>query len=258
MAESSRFSTFTVFGGGSCAAEVACFPPDVTTAPPVTIATTRTAAPVSTQVFRVTGPATPARLSRWRCSDPPRPGPPKCSKRPSRRRIGIRIFSTRESFEVGFGEGPSHCCRAHTGRTSPPFRDRRQYCRPFSFRCRRKARACELGDGHLLPGSEMNVASSAPSAEAMSCSASGLPLPVTRQVHRRTASATCRRPSPTAAAASRRDAGVVHFRARERRVGEVRHAVGADAWAQFNHACCWAAVSCWPVEFHGDGRALQA
>ena len=28
--------------------------------------------------------------------------------------------------------------------------------------------------------------------------------------------------------------------------------------AQFNHACCWARESCWPAEFHGDGRALQA
>ena len=28
--------------------------------------------------------------------------------------------------------------------------------------------------------------------------------------------------------------------------------------AQFNHACCWAGESCWPVEFHGDGRALHA
>ncbi len=29
-------------------------------------------------------------------------------------------------------------------------------------------------------------------------------------------------------------------------------------WAQFNHACCWEGVSCWPVEFHGDGRDLHA
>jgi hypothetical protein len=28
--------------------------------------------------------------------------------------------------------------------------------------------------------------------------------------------------------------------------------------AQFNHDCCWAAVSCRPVEFHGDGRPLHA
>ena len=52
------------------------------------------------------------------------------------------------------------------------------------------------------PRSGSDVASSAPSAEATSCSASGLQLPVTRPGHRRTASATCRRPSPTAAAAS--------------------------------------------------------
>ena len=29
-------------------------------------------------------------------------------------------------------------------------------------------------------------------------------------------------------------------------------------WAQVNHACCWAAESCWPVEFHGDGKSLHA
>jgi hypothetical protein len=28
--------------------------------------------------------------------------------------------------------------------------------------------------------------------------------------------------------------------------------------AQANHACCWAGESCRPVEFHGDGKALQA
>ena len=28
--------------------------------------------------------------------------------------------------------------------------------------------------------------------------------------------------------------------------------------AQFNHACCWAGESSWPVEFHGDGNALHA
>ncbi len=28
--------------------------------------------------------------------------------------------------------------------------------------------------------------------------------------------------------------------------------------AQFNHACCWADESSWPVEFHGDGKDLQA
>ncbi len=64
MDESSRFSTFTVFGAGSRAAEVAGFPLDVTTTPPVAITTARTAAPASTHVFRVIGPATPARLSR--------------------------------------------------------------------------------------------------------------------------------------------------------------------------------------------------
>jgi len=29
-------------------------------------------------------------------------------------------------------------------------------------------------------------------------------------------------------------------------------------WAQLNHACCWAGVSSWPVEFHGDGNDLHA
>ena len=28
--------------------------------------------------------------------------------------------------------------------------------------------------------------------------------------------------------------------------------------AQFNHASCWPEESCWPVEFHGDGKDLQA
>ena len=45
MAESSRFSTFTVFAGGSGAAEVACFPLEMTTTPPMARATARTAAP---------------------------------------------------------------------------------------------------------------------------------------------------------------------------------------------------------------------
>lgn len=29
-------------------------------------------------------------------------------------------------------------------------------------------------------------------------------------------------------------------------------------WAQFNQACCWAEVSGWPVELHGDGSVLHA
>jgi hypothetical protein len=28
--------------------------------------------------------------------------------------------------------------------------------------------------------------------------------------------------------------------------------------AQLNHACCWAGESCWPLDRHGEGRALQA
>jgi hypothetical protein len=28
--------------------------------------------------------------------------------------------------------------------------------------------------------------------------------------------------------------------------------------AQLNHACCWAGESCWPVDCHGEGRALHA
>ena len=60
MAERVRFSTFTVFAGGSCAAEVACFALDVTTTPPVAITAARTAAPASTHVFRVTGPCNPS------------------------------------------------------------------------------------------------------------------------------------------------------------------------------------------------------
>ena len=49
-------STVAVFAGGSCAAGVACLAPDMTTTPPATATATRTAAPASTHVFRVTGP----------------------------------------------------------------------------------------------------------------------------------------------------------------------------------------------------------
>ena len=56
----------------------------------------------------------------------------------------------------------------------------------------------------------------------------------------------------------RSDAGVAHFLARDVGSGKAGTPWVRMHWAQFNHACCWAGVSSWPVEFHGDGKALHA
>ena len=55
-----------MFAGGSCAAGVACFALDMATTPPVAATATRTAAPASTHVFRITGPLTPAAAAKSR------------------------------------------------------------------------------------------------------------------------------------------------------------------------------------------------
>ena len=111
MAESVPFSTFAVFAGGSCAAEVACFAPDVTTTPPVAMTATRTAAPASTHVFRLTGRSPPP---------PPRSRGTSASRRwsPLAPRVlaaadGIRVVSMRGPFAVGSGKSGTPLSRMH-------------------------------------------------------------------------------------------------------------------------------------------------
>src|SRR5919202_5537987 len=103
MAESFPFFTFTVLGGGSCAAWVVCVALDMPTTPPVAVTATRTAAPASTQLFRFTGPPGRLHSRRDRGTSPSLPGAPECSDHPSLRRMGFD--SCRRGAHLGWGPG---------------------------------------------------------------------------------------------------------------------------------------------------------
>ena len=142
---------------------------------------------------------------------------------------GIRLVSTRGPCEVGSGQSSMPMSCGTLGELHRLLEIEGGLLPPSSLRCHRSARARKLGGSHLCPAPERT---------------SPRPRPQRRRRAAQPPACRCRSSAKTTdgrhlrlAGAHRRlqlrrarpDAGVAHFAARERRVGEVRHPVGADA-----------------------------